>query len=624
MLDLTHGSGAPQSRSTSGHPFHPSLPKLSRTLTSGGPNAAHARNDFPPTAVAPPPILDNGPGSYHEWKTKYGAITQRQVAPVHVDQVDPDANYYRSTHRTDRPDMWEPDDDEDDGRTAPTGSSKAEDRETVFRPIAPDTVEGRERLEWQNMLASVLAGDVLQGESSRIGVDQSGDEVFRKKLGQDIWWQIRARMRGRSPDEEKRRVEERRNRVVDTVLEEVESFTTTSSSSALDQVIYVLQKISLIEALYPHQAAFRAAKPLYDSPAFQARLDALTAWSTLVSALQAQLHILQKWTGSDDLDVTKPNTTNEKALVAKARYHPLDTKAKAHALAANDQAADDSTFLERVMKEDTIQRTFERRVFADLHRLIHNAKETVIQHTPLFKQLNLPDFQYELVRLIGFPGQLIIEALKVRLDAAAKLVEPSIILIDDMIDNFRLTISLAVLIKKQYEDIVSPDAEGRWTIQPCLAPDYDETILKGIRTFFRLLHWKLKSGSKAIYFRETEILEDEWEFLYETAEAVNGGDLVVAEHFWWVSTSAGDSLLTVSSLTNKLMVRVCNYFDSQLHVPVPMPPPPPEGEEPTEPVHLPDVGPDRRLMTGPEMLVWFSKILDAVKMRYRKLQRFAR
>ncbi len=29
-----------------------------------------------------------------------------------------------------------------------------------------------------------------------------------------------------------------------------------------------------------------------------------------------------------------------------------------------------------------------------------------------------------------------------------------------MIDNFRLTISLAVLIKKQYEDIVSPDPGG--------------------------------------------------------------------------------------------------------------------------------------------------------------------
>ena len=45
---------------------------------------------------------------------------------------------------------------------------------------------------------------------------------------------------------------------------------------------------------------------------------------------------------------------------------------------------------------------------------------------------------------------------------------------------------------------------------------------------------KLKDGDKAIYFRETEVLEDEWEFLCEAAEAVDGGDQVVAQLFWYV------------------------------------------------------------------------------------------
>jgi mitogen-activated protein kinase kinase kinase len=64
------------------------------------------------------------------------------------------------------------------------------------------------------------------------------------------------------------------------------------------------------------------------------------------------------------------------------------------------------------------------------------------------------------------------------------------------------------------------------------------------------------------------------------------------------------------------MVRVCNYFDSQLHVPVPMP----AATAKTGP----SAGPDHKPMAIDEMLVWFGKILDAVKMRYRKLQRFAR
>lgn len=433
-------------------------------------------------------------------------------------------------------------------------------------PVLPaiDPVEGKERMEWQSMLASVLEGEVLTGESAKMGEDKPGEETFRRELGQSLWWQIRAKMRGRSEEEERRRVEERRARVVDAVLEAIERFAVnpspgppgvgrrlsaentrevtdevsevekehSSQIAALDQVTYVLQKLSLIEALYPCEAAVRASKPLYDEEHFQARVQALTAWSTLVTSLQAQLNVLQKWTGSDELDVTKPNTTKEKALVGKNRYHQLDAKARAHAQELNDQAADDSTFLERIMKEDNLQTTFEKRVFDDLITLVRNAKETVISHLPMFEELQLPDFQYELVRLIGFPGSVIIEALKVRLSAAEKLVDPNPMVVNDMIDSFRLIISLAVLVKQQYEGIVKPDPLNRWKIPPCLAPDYNAVLLNGLRKFFRLLHWKLKSGSRAIYFRETEVLEDEWEFLYEAAESVPGGDMVVSEHFW--------------------------------------------------------------------------------------------
>ncbi len=510
---------------------------------------------------------------------------------------DPDINYFNSTKRLHHLDDLGSDEEEDHIRSPPRSADLplpktsgsldgsrhglAQQDGSATLPIlngtkqngssklaGPDTAEGKERLEWQSMLKSVLAGDILQTESSRIGEDR-GEERFRRELGQSLWWQIRAKMRGRSEEEEKRRVEERRGRIVDAVLEEVESFAVKKSPgpvgvgrrlssedgteiqggvqletalegveerfrevAALDQVLYILQRVSLVEALYPHYAAFRNSKSLYNSEAFRARVDALTAWSTVVTALQGQLQILQKWTGSDDLDITRPNTTREKALVGKNRYHPLDNKAKAQAQASNDQTADDSTFLERIMKEDNLQRTFEKRAFVDVVALVWNARETVMSHLPLFKELQLPDFQYELVRLIGFPGRLIIEALKVRLDAAAKLLDPNPMVINDMVDSFRLSISLAVLIKKQYEEMVEPDPAKHWVIPPCLPPEYDSVMLDGLRTFFKLLHWKLKSGSRTIYFRETEVLEAEWEFLYETAEAVPGGDLVVAEHFW--------------------------------------------------------------------------------------------
>lgn len=501
--------------------------------------------------------------------------------PTTQDVLDPDSNYYQRLAHLD--DSGSEGDSEEgvDARLTELLSTVALDgtpgnalgESARIGPAAnaleADSKEGHERLEWQSMLASVLAGDVLRGESTRQGLNEPTKGGRQKAIGQSYWWQIRARMRGRTEEEEKRRVEDRRGRMVDSVLEEVDAFALKRPThgsgverrlssentvngygekeqgdhpankedaehedelSALDQVNNILDKLSVIEALYPHYAALRQAKPLYGSDKFQDRVNGLTAWSTIVHQLQTQLHILQKWTGTDDLDITRPNTTREKALVAKNSYHPLDAKAKAQSQL--DMVADDSTFLERVMKEDNLQRTFEKRIFVDIMSLVLNAKETVILYLPLFTELGLPDFQYELVRLIGFPGRLIIEALKVRLDAAAKLVDPNAMVINDMIDNFRLSISLAVLIKRQYDDVVASDPEKRWQIPLCMAPDYDAVLLEGLRTFFKLLHWKLKNGNRAMYFKETEVLEDEWEFLYEAAEAVEGGDLVVAESFW--------------------------------------------------------------------------------------------
>lgn len=470
----------------------------------------------------------------------------------------------------------------------------------------PDTAEGKERLEWQNMLASVLGGDILRGESYRIGVELPNHHSFRKTIAENLWWQIRARLRSRTEDEEKRRVEQRRNRVVDPVLEEIATFSVKHDSeiSAIDQVAFILQKLEVIEGLYPHQHAFRADKPLYDSEAFRSRVDALSAWYSVVTQLQSQLHILQKWTGTEDLDITRPNTTKEKALVGKNRFHPLDPKARAHAQQLND-AADDSTFVDRVLKEDSLSRTFERRIFMDQLATIQNAKETVIAHSPLFAELHLPEFLYELLRIISFPGRLIIEALKTRLRAAERLTNPDLIIIDDIADSFRNSVSLAIIIRKQYEEIVAPDPENRWNVPDSFPSNYREVILKCIKMHFKLLHWKLKSNSKAVYFRDTEVMEAEWEFLYDASESIEGVDIVVAE--------------TLCSLANKLMVRVSAYFENSLHLPISI-----DEVEADDARNGEGRQFERQPMTTDNMINWYSKILDSIKMRYRKLQRFAR
>jgi hypothetical protein len=439
----------------------------------------------------------------------------------------------------------------------------------------PSSDEGRERLEWQTMLVSVLEGEILKGEKSRIGGERSTSETYKKELGMAFWWEIRAKLRGRSDMEEKRRVKERKDRMVDAILEEVDRFAVsvpedvlqketevfqeetelvktagvnseelieveeraaevamTADQHAMLQVLNILNKLSLAESLYPNRMAMMLEKPLYKEGKFQARVDAMSSWATNARLVQAIVTRLRQWTGSSDLDVTKPNTNHEKPLVNHGGRSAREQDAKARI-----EAADDSTFIERTLKEVSIEKLFEKKTLTDLYTIVKNIKLSIIAHHAQLNEVGLREishstFHPQVILLVSFPCRLVVAALRVRLEAAAKLVDPSPIVINDMLHNMRMTLGTACRVKYEYTRTFQSDPAGAWQIPHCIGDDFDDVLLESLRTFFMILQWKLRSGGKAIYFRETEVLDHEWDFLYKIADDVEGGDVLVAELFW--------------------------------------------------------------------------------------------
>ena len=77
---------------------------------------------------------------------------------------------------------------------------------------------------------------------------------------------------------------------------------------------------------------------------------------------------------------------------------------------------------------------------------------------------------------------------------------------------------------------------------------------------------------------------------------------------------------SLSSLTHKLVHRVIDYFETQLKVPNA----PRRSGQSSPTGGLDGADSNEREMTGPEKLDWFAKILDSVRLRYRKLQHFTR
>jgi mitogen-activated protein kinase kinase kinase len=393
-----------------------------------------------------------------------------------------------------------------------------------------DTVEVDARFEWQHMLSNVLQGDVLKSEKTRIStasltttslmnnfeLDSGGGS--KRQRAYAIWLKVRARVRGRSPEEEGRYIEEARAKV-DDVLEEVVKFRVVDlkmyggvpveeavrQKNAADQVAGLLKRVDWCESLYPSTKALALEKPRVNEIQVVSKLEALRSWQQITRRLEVTIGILKKWTGSDWEALSGPQGKREEPRPALA-------------------------FVEVIVREDSLQATFQKQLLSDLYSLVNVAKTAMIDLNPDFLAMNLPGFTADLSSLAVFPSRLAQEALRTRLESVANINDPSIVLIDQLTADLRKGLATACEIKRQYQDIAEPDPVSGWSL-PLRVMEYEETLLSALRYFFKLLHWKLKSPSKAIYFKETEIVENEWGFLSVVTEQIEGGDLLVGEHF---------------------------------------------------------------------------------------------
>ena len=79
-----------------------------------------------------------------------------------------------------------------------------------------------------------------------------------------------------------------------------------------------------------------------------------------------------------------------------------------------------------------------------------------------------------------------------------------------------------------------PDPGGNWRLPPCISEDYDTVILEALTFFFKLIHWKLKSQTKGVYFKETDVIEAQWATFSDVSLSISGGASLVAEQLWYV------------------------------------------------------------------------------------------
>ncbi len=362
--------------------------------------------------------------------------------------------------------------------------------------------------------------------------------------------------------------------------------------------------------------------PEWGNAEVQAKLGALYSWYNTTSSLRLQIDILRKWTGSDTLEIATHSARDWDT--ERKRNEDPDHQQREQKRTGRAAVDDESTFIERIQKEGSLQSTFEKRTLASLYQLISKAKETILKFHKEFDRMALPSFEPELVTLISFPTRLMQGALRLRLDYAGKLAEPSVLIVDSLTDDLRTALAMACRVKLHYTGIIVADPERGWNLDSCIAEGYDDVLRSALKFFFKLLRLKLKAS---VYFKETEILEPEWRFLSTAVESIEGGDIIVATN--------------ITRFVNKLFDRIARYFNRELTATMtqqdqhgrrlPNPTSGPVGLAKTD--QAPNLGSGaatgrlphgKNLITLEDRAKWIHSVFDNVRIRSRKLLGFAR
>ncbi|KAL7909427.1 map kinase [Trichoderma velutinum] len=437
--------------------------------------------------------------------------------------------------------------------------------------------ENRERLEWHGMLEAVLTGDVVRQEKKRL-ISSTDTSSNRATYRQELWLELRADSCGRRLPVQKRMMEDGRA-TVDRLLDEVINFEVKGTNEAgkppYEQVKDVVKKIEKCQSMYPSWTALVAEHKTAVSPQFLEAYEAIMSWYNTNEMINTQLAILKKWVGNDELDFSRT---------------------KQRSPAVDGITTDETSFLDRLMKEDGLQSLYNENakvilrgdlvqwgMLTPISNVIKKAKETLIYNSVPFQKRHLPPYLDELLTLISFPSRLIEEITKTRLEYAKKMKDTAQLnplMQDQMISQFQLLLRFAIRIKTEYLEIEKP--EPGWDLPPCIDETFDAVVLGALKYYFKLLNWKL-TGNKNT-FKEAELLFQEWDFANEIGGSLQRGDIEVAEQF--------------SSLTLKALKRLSTMFERELQ------------EKPNE--------------SGPEMSKRYKAALDSVRVRQRMLQRFSR
>src|SRR5699024_2157411 len=107
---------------------------------------------------------------------------------------------------------------------------------------------------------------------------------------------------------------------------------------------------------------------------------------------------------------------------------------------------------------------FRKRIFNLITPWMIKLKDAYIRLGQYFEVMKLPDYTHDLIHVCIIPMKLIKEIIRMRLGYARKLANPTLMMIDQMIDDFKSYITIALEVKQGVEEYCKPDMARTWLL----------------------------------------------------------------------------------------------------------------------------------------------------------------
>lgn len=429
-----------------------------------------------------------------------------------------------------------------------------------------------ERLEWQAMLRTVLTGDVVTGEKTKLVkplAELEGENILHVGFKEDFWLGIRAKLYGRTEEEQRRLVLYHRG-LVDETFDEIMKFKLEFPADCVNlsysdkvkfaskKVNHLLDKYERCQELWRTQKEMETDKPQCATPEFISRIDCLVAWTSVTDAVATESAVLKKWVGNDDLDILRSSANSHSdADSLLDNEDSIENSTTATKTKGDSQIfKDDRPFVERILKEKDIENLFNKRLFTTFSHWTIKAKTSYLKYHKYFNELGLPSYLDNLFVLTNFPSKLMKEIIKTRLAYAKKLKNPTMMMIDQTLDDFKTYLRLALEIRISMLEYCAP-VDGWISFPDYQDPEFDDSIIQCINHYLNLLNRKLLFSPKGLKsfrtFKEPEELEKEWEFFQNVG--------------FYIEDIAVDFSSQICALFLKLLNRFYSFIQQQIQGP---------------------------------------------------------